>query len=95
MTEIRLPEIPHIPPGRDAVNTIRVYLGGRWGLAVLAAVLLIAGLAFNWSWLVAVGLAPLLLAVLPCAAMCALGLCMNHTMKRPSQSGPDMPKDGQ
>ena len=44
-----------------------------WGLA---AVLLGAGLALNWSWLVAVGVAPLLVALAPCAAMCALGLCM-------------------
>ena len=37
-----------------------------------------AGLAFNWSWLVAAGLAPLLLSVLPCVAMCALGICMSR-----------------
>ncbi len=39
------------------------------------------GVAFNWSWLVAVGVAPLILAVLPCVAMCGLGLYMaghNH-----------------
>ena len=27
--------------------------------------------ALNWSWLVAAGVAPLLLTFLPCAAMCA------------------------
>jgi hypothetical protein len=49
---------------------------GNWKLwLVLAAVALVAGAALNWSWLVAVGVAPLLLAVLPCVAMCALGLC--------------------
>lgn len=31
-----------------------------------------------WSWLVALGIAPLLLALAPCAAMCALGLCMKE-----------------
>ncbi|RVH28084.1 hypothetical protein CN211_25985 [Sinorhizobium meliloti] len=36
------------------------------------------GLAFNWNWLVAAGVAPPLLSVLPCLAMCALGLCMNR-----------------
>ena len=35
-----------------------------------------AGLALNWGWLTAVGAAPLLLGVLPCLGMCALGLCM-------------------
>jgi hypothetical protein len=49
---------------------------GNWKLwLVLAAVALVAGATLNWSWLVAVGVAPLLLAVLPCAAMCVLGLC--------------------
>jgi hypothetical protein len=48
--------------------------GGRFWLA-LAAAAIVAGAAFNWSWLVAVGVAPLLLTLLPCAAMCALHLC--------------------
>jgi hypothetical protein len=41
------------------------------------AVLVIAGF-LNWSWLVAVGIAPLLIAIAPCAVMCALGLCMSR-----------------
>jgi hypothetical protein len=43
------------------------------GIAVMAA-----GLALNWGWLTAVGAAPVLLGVLPCAIMCALGLCMHR-----------------
>lgn len=35
-----------------------------------------AALALNWDWLTAVGAAPILLSLAPCAAMCALGLCM-------------------
>ncbi|MDZ3836178.1 MAG: hypothetical protein U0S49_02255 [Rhodospirillales bacterium] len=35
-----------------------------------------AGLALNWDWLTAAGIAPILLSLAPCAAMCALGLCM-------------------
>lgn len=56
---------------------LRQYLGGRRGLVVLATVVLAAGAFFNWGWLVAAGIAPLLLGFAPCAAMCALGLCMN------------------
>jgi hypothetical protein len=37
-----------------------------------------AGLALNWGWLTAAGIAPVLLSLLPCAAMCALGLCMRR-----------------
>lgn len=34
------------------------------------------GLVSNWGWLTAIGAAPILLALAPCLAMCALGLCM-------------------
>jgi hypothetical protein len=44
-------------------------------IAIVAAV---AGAAFNWHWLVAAGLTPILLAVVPCLAMCALSLCACH-----------------
>jgi hypothetical protein len=53
----------------------RHYLAGRRGL-LLAVAALGLGLYFSWGWLAAVGVAPLLLAFAPCAAMCALGLCM-------------------
>ena len=62
---------------RDFLYAVRYYLGGRRGLLILAGLALIAGLAMNWSWLVAAGVAPILISVLPCVAMCALGLCMN------------------
>lgn len=47
----------------------------RTGL-IVAGVIVIGGLAFGWPWLVAVGAAPFLLFVLPCVAMCAIGVCM-------------------
>jgi hypothetical protein len=55
---------------------LRHYLTNRKVLAVLAVAVVGAGLALNWSWLVAAGIAPVLVALAPCAAMCALGLCM-------------------
>jgi len=33
------------------------------------------GLVFGWDWLVAAGIAPIIISVLPCVAMCVLGLC--------------------
>ena len=63
---------------RDVLYAARYYLGGRRGLLILAGVALVGGAAFNWSWLVAVGIGPLLIAALPCVAMCALGLCMSR-----------------
>ncbi len=66
------------------IDLVRYYLGGRRGLILLTVAILGAGLVLNWNWLVAVGIAPLLLALAPCAAMCALGLCMH---KIGNQSG--------
>lgn len=63
---------------RDILYALRYYLGGRRVLVPAAIAIVGGGLLLNWGWLVAVGAAPLLLALLPCAAMCALGMCMNH-----------------
>jgi hypothetical protein len=57
------------------IYRLRTRLGTR-GLVILGAAVIAAGLALNWGWLVAIGVAPLLLTALPCIAMCALGLCM-------------------
>ena len=58
--------------------TIRSRLADRRIIILLAAAGIAGGLAFNWGWLAAAGVAPLLLGVLPCVAMCALGLCMHR-----------------
>jgi YHS domain-containing protein len=62
---------------RDILYAVRYYFGGRRTPFVLAAALIVAGIASNWGWLVAAGVAPILIALLPCAVMCALGLCMH------------------
>jgi len=82
MTTTQLPTIIESSPTRSLGQAARRYLTGRRGLIVLAAVALAAGMAFNWSWLVAAGIAPLLITALPCVAMCALGLCMNRMAGR-------------
>jgi len=47
-------------------------------LLLIGFAVVVAGAIFNWDWLVALGVAPLLLTALPCVAMCALGLCMSR-----------------
>src|SRR5258708_15341590 len=61
---------------REGLHIARYYLGNRWVLVALGAVVLVAGIALNWGWLVAAGIAPILLSTLPCLIMCGLGLCM-------------------
>ena len=50
----------------------------RLVLAVLALGVIAVAAASQWSWLVAIGVAPLLLSIAPCAVMCGLGLCMHR-----------------
>lgn len=65
------------------------YLTVRNGVILGLVVLTGTGLAFGggWGWLVAVGAAPIILSLLPCAIMCGLGLCM-HKMSSKQQPGP-------
>jgi hypothetical protein len=58
----------------------RLLVGGA------ALSLIAAGLIWQWSWLVAIGVAPLLLSAAPCVAMCALGLCMHRMCSRTGTS---------
>lgn len=52
-----------------------------------------AGLFFGWNWLVAAGLASIIVGILPCLAMCALGLCMNRMGKKDAPtSGATLPQ---
>jgi hypothetical protein len=64
------------PLWREGLHIARYYLGNRWVLLALGAGVLLAGIGLNWSWLVAAGIAPILISVLPCLVMCGLGVCM-------------------
>jgi hypothetical protein len=59
----------------SAGNRLR-WLPRRRLLFVGAATVMGGGMALNWGWLTAIGLAPVLVSLAPCAAMCGLGLCM-------------------
>lgn len=72
---------------RDWVAAARYYLGGRRAILLLASVAVVTGITFNWGWLVATGLAPILIALLPCAVMCWLGLCLNKSSGASCSSG--------
>lgn len=54
---------------------------GRRSLILAAMAIIAAGMALNWGWLVAMGAAPLILSLAPCAIMCGLGLCMMGSSK--------------
>jgi hypothetical protein len=63
------------PAAAASPRRFRVPLGRR-GWLLLSLALVSGGLALNWGWLTAIGVAPLLLGLAPCALMCVFGLCM-------------------
>jgi hypothetical protein len=77
MTDIRSGEPSDTSLTREALYAFRYYLGNRWGLIGLIVLAAAIGLYVGgWGWLVAAGLAPIILSTLPCLAMCGLGVCM-------------------
>lgn len=72
--------------GQDLWALTRYWLRGRRGPLIIGGGVALGGVVFGWSWLVAAGIAPILLGVLPCVAMCALGLCMNRTGEKSCSS---------
>ncbi len=76
---------------RDLLQAGRYYVAGRRGAFVLATIAVLIAFGFSWNWLVAAGIAPILLTALPCLVMCGLGLCMNKLIggscaSQPTQS---------
>jgi hypothetical protein len=75
---------------QDLVALARYGLTRRRGIFIIGAGFAISGLYFGWDWLVAAGLAPILIALAPCAVMCGLGLCMmNRKGGNSCSSSPD------
>ena len=61
-------------------------LGGRvrqsTTITVLVTLAAAAGLFFGWDSLVALGVSGFVLSLLPCLAMCALGICASRMGKK-------------
>lgn len=61
--------------GQEWSRLLRYWLRDRRVLIAIALAVVVGGAYLGWGWLVAAGIAPILLALAPCAAMCAIGLC--------------------
>ena len=72
---------PVNPTRRPLGFDLRQVLGNRFVLLLIGGVAIFLTAKFNWGWLVAAGIASLLLSAGPCIAMCALGLCMKGGSK--------------
>lgn len=71
-----------LAPRMWRIITLGDRLGRRAGVIAWLAVAIALGLFFGWSVVVAAGLSGLVLGLLPCAAMCALGLCAGSSGKK-------------
>src|SRR3546814_9367292 len=85
--------VPEPSLSQDVGNALRYWLRGRRGLIAAAVGLAVPALWLGWPWLVAIGIAPLLVAFAPCAIMCGLGLCMSKARSTPGKGPPTMPAD--
>lgn len=95
MTSIDATDMPTDPESQSRLGGLKRLLRGRHGLILLGVLVLGIGGAFNWSGLVAIGAAPLLLSALPCVAMCALGLCTSRVNGSSKGTGGAQTPDGQ
>jgi hypothetical protein len=74
-------------PMNATQDFVRHWLSGRRGL-IIGGLVVIAGLALGWNWLSAIGIAPVILSLAPCAVMCAIGACaMRRDNSACSKSG--------
>jgi hypothetical protein len=80
--------------GQIIAGLARHYLGGHRALVIGGMSVVIAGLSLSWDWVVALGLAPILLALAPCAVMCALGICMHKGEGKPASGESNLPSSG-
>jgi hypothetical protein len=80
MTDLTSNALPR--PG--LADRVRPWFHGRRALILAVIAAAAGGLWLGWPWLAAAGIAPILLSLAPCAAMCAVGLC---TMKACSKTG--------
>lgn len=63
------------PITQRVATILRHWLTGRRGLIIAGLAIVAGGLALGWNWLTAIGVAPIILSLAPCAAMCAVGAC--------------------
>ena len=87
MTIVRSTGAPAFLEIRSVWSRAAHLVRSRLGLVALGAAIVVIGGALNWHWLVAAGVAPLVLSVLPCVVMCSLGLCMVAMTNRSANSG--------
>jgi hypothetical protein len=75
---------PQINPSNilEIGGTVLRSICNRGALLAASGLIVIGAIAASWNWLVAAGVASVLLSILPCLVMCGLGLCMHKFIGR-------------
>ena len=71
-------------------GVLRSWLGNRYVLTIVGLAIAGSGLTLGWSWLTAIGVAPLILSTAPCLVMCAVGACV-MCRRNPGAIAPSAP----
>jgi hypothetical protein len=74
-------------------DRLRQHARNRLVLVGVATAIVAFGLFLGWGWLAALGVAPIILSLLPCVAMCALGLCMMRGGARSCETAETKPAE--
>lgn len=82
----------HSAPARAPLSRLSRLATRRRVLFLAAASVVGGGMALNWGWLTAVGAAPIIVSLAPCAAMCGLGLCMKGGAGSSCSKQPTVPQ---
>jgi hypothetical protein len=82
-------------------GTLHPWVVNRWALTLAGLTLAGSGLTLGWSWLTAIGVAPLIVAAAPCLVMCAVGACVmcrsnpgaNTSSAAPTETSPPVSEE--
>jgi hypothetical protein len=81
---------PPFSPVQLQRGLLRSWIGNRYVLAIVGLAIAGSALALGWSWLTAVGAAPLIVSTAPSLVMCAVGGCM-MCRRNPGAIAPSTP----
>lgn len=76
------------PRGCNPVLTLGGRVSQGTGITVLVTAAVGAGLTFGWDSLAALGLTTVIVSLLPCVLMCAVGLCASRMGKKDAAAVP-------
>src|SRR6266852_2723372 len=88
MQSVEIAKPPSGDPTHNRAGSLRYWIGDRRVLAVSGLSVAGTGVSLGWSWLTAVGIAPLNVSAAPCLIMCALGVCMMGRNQQACSSRP-------